>query len=263
MIIDSHCHLDFEAYEDDLDVTIQRAREKGIGGMLTVATDKREYPELIALIEKYPFIYGAFGIHPDSIDINHMPTVTELVQMLHHLKIIGVGETGLDYHFENIDKKYQKESFHTHIEVARQTELPIIIHVREADDDFMGILQEEMRYKPFTGMIHCFSSSEKVAKVALDLGLYLSLSGIITFQKAEDLRAIVEKLPTDRLLVETDAPYLAPVPYRGQRNEPAFITETVNTLAKLKNISVDTLTDTLTANFFSLFRHRINLELFK
>ncbi len=263
MIIDSHCHLDFDSFEEDLDDVIQRAQQAGVKVILDVATDPRSYPELIALIEKYPFIYGAFGIHPDSIDPDNMLSVQELLQMLHHLKIIGVGETGLDYHYENVDRKYQQESLRTHIEAARQTGLPIIIHTRDADKDMMGILKEEMTYKPFTGMIHCFSSSEQLAKTAVDLGMYISLSGIITFKKSEELRDIVKKLPLSQILVETDAPYLAPVPYRGKRNEPAMVVETFKQLAQIKNIPEETLADTLQKNFLTLFKSRLKKELFK
>lgn len=263
MIIDSHCHLDFDSFEEDLDDVIQRAQQAGVKVILDVATDPRSYPELIALIEKYPFIYGAFGIHPDSIDPDNMLSVQELLQMLHHLKIIGVGETGLDYHYENVDRKYQQESLRTHIEAARQAGLPIIIHTRDADKDMMGILKEEMTYKPFTGMIHCFSSSEQLAKTAVDLGMYISLSGIITFKKSEELRDIVKKLPLSQILVETDAPYLAPVPYRGKRNEPAMVVETFKQLAQIKNIPEETLADTLQKNFLTLFKSRLKKELFK
>ena len=263
MIIDSHCHLDFDSFEEDIDDVIQRATGAGVGVILDVATDLRSYPELIALIEKYPFVYGAFGIHPDSIDPENMISVQELLQMVHHLKIIGVGETGLDYHYETIDRKYQQESLRTHIEVARRADLPLIIHTRDADKDMINILKEEMMYKPFTGMIHCFSSSEQLAKTAVDLGMYISLSGIITFKKSQELRDIVQKLPLSQLLVETDAPYLAPVPYRGKRNEPAMVVETFKQLALIKNIPESELATTLQKNFLALFKNRLKKELFR
>ncbi len=263
MIIDSHCHLDFDSFEEDIDDVIQRATGAGVGVILDVATDLRSYPELIALIEKYPFVYGAFGIHPDSIDPENMISVQELLQMVHHLKIIGVGETGLDYHYETIDRKYQQESLRTHIEVARRADLPLIIHTRDADKDMINILKEEMMYKPFTGMIHCFSSSEQLAKTAVDLGMYISLSGIITFKKSQELRDIVQKLPLSQLLVETDAPYLAPVPYRGKRNEPAMVVETFKQLALIKNIPESELAATLQKNFLALFKNRLKKELFR
>ena len=263
MIIDSHCHLDFESFEDDIEGVINRAKEAGVDVLLDVATDLNSYPELISLIEKYPFIYGAFGIHPDSIDLNNMLTEKDLLQMVHHLKIIGVGETGLDYHYENIDRKYQQESFRTHIEVSRKANLPIIIHTRDADRDMIGILKEEMLYKPFKGMIHCFSSSEELARTAIDLGMYISLSGIITFKKAEELRDIIKKLPLSQLLIETDSPYLAPVPYRGKRNEPAMIIETLKKLSEIKRISEEELKNILKENFLRLFKNRLRKELFK
>ncbi|MBP5534376.1 MAG: TatD family hydrolase [Alphaproteobacteria bacterium] len=253
MIIDSHCHLTFGDYEDDMDLVIQNAREKGVGMILNVATNKDEYAQMVGLLEKYPFIYGAFGIHPDSIEPNNMIKIDELLDLLHHLKIIGVGETGLDYHYETIDRKYQQESLMIHIEAARQTGLPLIIHTRDADDDMAAILQEAMIYHPFKAMLHCFSSSEKLAKKALDLGCYLSISGMVTFKKADDLRQIIKKIPLNRLLVETDAPFLAPVPYRGQRNEPAYIVETFKMLSELKDVPQKKLEEALESNFYTLF----------
>ena len=260
MIIDSHCHLTFGDYEEDMDLIIQNAREHGVGMILNVATNKDEYAQMVGLLEHYPFIYGAFGIHPDSIEPNNMVKIDELLDLLHHLKIIGVGETGLDYHYETIDRKYQQESLMIHIEAARQTGLPLIIHTRDADDDMAAILQEAMIYHPFKAMLHCFSSSEKLAKKALDLGCYLSISGIITFKKSDDLRQIVKKVPLDKLLVETDAPFLAPVPYRGKRNEPAYITETVKALSELKNIPQEELEKTLENNFYTLFDKKLKKE---
>ncbi len=263
MIIDSHCHLELETYADDLDNVIKRAQNEGVGIILDVATDKQSYPELIALLEKYPFIFGAFGIHPNSIDVDNMISAQELLQMIHHLKIIGVGETGLDYHYETIDRKYQQESFRIHIEVSRQSNLPLIIHTRKADNDLIGILKEEMLYKPFGAMIHCFSSSEQVAKTALDFGMYLSLSGIITFQKSIALQEIVKKIPLTSLLIETDSPYLAPTPYRGKKNEPYMLREVFKKLALIKNVPEDVLMETLKQNFFTLFHQRLDKDLFQ
>ncbi len=253
MIIDSHCHLTFDDYGDDLEQVISSAQKANVGMILNVATNKDAYPQMIALLEKYPFIYGAFGIHPDSIDIDNMIKMEDLTDYLHHLKVIGVGETGLDYHYETIDRKYQQEALMIHIEAACQTGKPLIIHTRDADDDMISILSETMLYKPFKGMLHSFSSSERLAKKALDLGLYISLSGMITFKKADDLREIVKKLPTNRLLIETDAPFLAPVPHRGKKNEPAFITETLKTLSQIKNLPENELETILEGNFRTLF----------
>ena len=260
MIIDSHCHLTFGDYEEDMDLVIANAKEKGVQTILNVATNKDEYAQMVGLLERYPFVYGAFGIHPDSIEPNNIIKIDELLDLLHHLKIIGVGETGLDYHYETVDRKYQQESFMIHIEAARQTGLPLIIHTRNADDDMVSILQETMLYSPFKAMLHCFSSSEKLAKKALDLGLYLSVSGMITFKNANDLREIIKKVPLNRLLVETDAPFLAPVPYRGKRNEPSYITETFKMLAELKNISLDELSKTLADNFYTLFDKKLKKD---
>ena len=257
MIIDSHCHLTFGDYEDDMDIIIENAKNSGVQTILNVATNKDEYAQMVGLLERYPFIYGAFGIHPDSIEPDNIISINELLDLLHHLKIIGVGETGLDYHYETIDRKYQQESFMIHIEAARQTGMPLIIHTRNADDDMAAILEEAMLYSPFKAMLHCFSSSEKLAKKALDLGLYLSFSGMITFKKSDELRQIVQKVPLNRLLVETDAPFLAPVPYRGKRNEPAYITQTFKTLAELKNVSEEELSKTLENNFYTLFDKKL------
>ena len=257
MIIDSHCHLTFGDYEDDMDIVIENAKNSGVQTILNVATNKDEYAQMVGLLERYPFIYGAFGIHPDSIEPDNIISINELLDLLHHLKIIGVGETGLDYHYETIDRKYQQESFMIHIEAARQTGMPLIIHTRNADDDMAAILEEAMLYSPFKAMLHCFSSSEKLAKKALDLGLYLSFSGMITFKKSDELRQIVQKVPLNRLLVETDAPFLAPVPYRGKRNEPAYITQTFKTLAELKNVSEEELSKTLENNFYTLFDKKL------
>ena len=261
MIIDSHCHLSFETYDEERERIIQAARSQNVGLILNVATEPKEYADMIGVIEKYPFIYGAYGIHPESVESENMITLPDLLQSLHHLKIIGVGETGLDYHYENVDRKYQQESFMIHIEAARQTDMPLIIHTRDADADLKAILKEQMIYKPFKGVIHCFSSSEALAKTALDLGLYISVSGIITFKKSEELRTIVKKLPLNRLLVETDAPFLAPVPYRGKRNEPAYVIETFKALAQLKAVPEDVLENQLMSNFKHLFKNKLGKEL--
>ena len=253
MIIDSHCHLTFDDYGDEIDNVISSAKKNNIGMILDVATNKSEYPQMIALLEKYPFIYGAFGIHPDSIDTENMIKIEDLMEYLHQIKIIGVGETGLDYHYETVDRKYQQEALMIHIEAACKTQKPLIIHTRDADDDMISILSETMLYKPFKGMLHSFSSSERLAKKALDLGLYVSLSGMITFKKADELRDIVKKLPLDRLLIETDAPFLAPVPHRGKKNEPAFIIETLKVLARLKKKSEQEMESILENNFKTLF----------
>ena len=262
MIIDSHCHLSFETYDEERERIINEALQKNVGFILNVATEPKEYADMVGVIEKYPFIYGAYGIHPESVDPDNIITLPELLQFLHHLKIIGVGETGLDYHYENVDRKYQQESLMIHIEAARQTDMPLIIHTRDADADLKAILTEQMLYKPFKGMIHCFSSSENLAKTAIDLGLYISISGIITFKKAEELRTIIKKLPLDRLLIETDAPFLAPVPYRGKRNEPAFVVETFKALAQLKGVKEDVLEEQLMLNFKHLFKNKLGKELF-
>lgn len=263
MIIDSHCHLNFDMTPDTVDFVVDNAVKSGVSLMLNVATDVEEYPALISSLERYPSVYGAFGIHPESIKPEKMITKKELLDYVRPLKIIGLGETGLDYHYENVDRKYQQESFMVHIEAAREANIPVIIHTRDADEDLIGILKESFRQSPFKAVVHSFSSSKKLSEELLDMGMYISLSGMITFKNADDLREIVKYLPVDKLLVETDTPFLAPVPYRGKQNEPAFVLATFEKLAELKKIDKNQLEDILQQNFFSLFSYKLNQECLK
>jgi TatD DNase family protein len=253
MLIDSHCHLDFPEFAGDLDGILARAAAAGIGTMLTISTRLDRFPGVRAIAESSDRIWCSVGIHPHEASEAGEANAERLVALAQHPKVVGIGETGLDYFYENSPRAQQREVFRFHIEAARQSGLPIIIHTRDADDETAEILAEEMGKGAFTGLIHCFSSSRKVAEVGLELGLYISLSGIVTFNKAEALRDIVRDLPLDRILVETDSPFLAPVPHRGKRNEPAFTAATAAKVAELKGVGVDVLAAATTENFRRLF----------
>lgn len=253
MLIDSHCHLNMKEFKDDLDNVIQRAKAANVGFMQTICTKKSDFPEILAIASQYPEIYCSFGIHPHEVEQEGVISLEEMMQYTSHPKCIGIGETGLDYYYEHSPKILQRESFITHILAAHHTKLPIIIHTRNADDDMSDILASEMRKNNFTGLIHCFSSSMDLARKVLDLGLYISISGIVTFKNAHELKEIVEYVPLDRILIETDAPYLAPVPMRGKRNEPAFVQYVAESIANIKQISLNEVIDTSYNNFKNLF----------
>jgi TatD DNase family protein len=240
-------------FKDDLDRVIDNAKKNGVKYLHTICTKMSDYPDILGIIEKYENIYGSFGIHPheanDYIDL----TVDDIIKYASHEKIISIGETGLDYYYEYSNRENQKISFKKHIKASRQTKLPIIIHTREADDDTISIIESEMANGEFSGLIHCFTSSEKLATKVLDLGLYISISGIITFKNAVDLQQIVKWLPLDRIIIETDAPYLAPIPFRGKRNEPAFVKHVADFIAHLKNLEPEEVYKATTENFMRLF----------
>jgi TatD DNase family protein len=250
MLVDSHCHLNFPDFKDDLDNVVARAAEYGIGKMLSICTKTHEFEDIAAIADKYPNIYCTIGVHPHEAE-NEPDIAAELIiPKTSHPKCVGIGETGLDYFYEHSPREVQEKVFIEHIKASRQTNLPIIIHTRDADEDMIRIIRAQA---PFPGLLHCFSSSYEVAKAALDNGLYISISGIVTFKKAEDLRETVKKVPLDRLLVETDSPYLAPIPHRGKRNEPAYTKYTAQTVAELKGISFEELAEITTSNFHRLF----------
>jgi TatD DNase family protein len=264
MLVDSHCHLNFPDFKDDLDSVIARARDAGVKVMQTICTDMAEFDEVYGIAEKYDGVYASVGVHPNESDkAPQIPTVDELLEKTRLPKVIGIGETGLDYHYFNDAKsspentknsvEIQKNSFKVHINSARESGLPLIVHSRDADEDTVEILTQEMRAGQFSGLIHCFTSSKYLADKVIELGMYISLSGIITFKNAQAIRDAIKDVPLDRLLVETDAPYLAPVPYRGKRNEPSFTIYTNRLLAKLKNISEEECARATTDNFFRLF----------
>ncbi len=252
-LVDSHCHLNFPQFMDNLEVIVERAEAAGVGIMQTICTKISEFPDVLAIAEKYDNIYASVGIHPHEAE-NEQISTDELVKLTQHPKVIGIGETGLDYYYEHSPRERQQESFRIHIAAARQTGLPLIVHTREAEGDTIDILYEEMQRGKFTGLIHCFSSSQYLAEKSIDMGLYISLSGIITFKKSDELREIAKNLPLERLLVETDAPFLAPVPHRGKTNEPAFTRYVAELLAELKDISYEEVANATTANFLNLFQ---------
>lgn len=252
-LVDSHCHLDFPDFADERDAVVERARAAGVGTMVTICTELSKFEGVRAIAEQYEGIWCSVGVHPHEADGAGVTDPALLIERAAHPRVVGIGETGLDYYYEHSAREAQQRSFRAHIAAARETGLPLIVHTRDADDDTVSILHEEYRRGPFTGVIHCFSTSRELAEKAMEIGFYISLSGIVTFKAAEDLRDTVRDLPLDRLLVETDSPYLAPVPKRGKRNEPAFVTHTAAMVAELKQTRVDELARITTGNFFRLF----------
>lgn len=254
MLVDSHCHLDFPDFQADIEGTLARARNAGVGTLLTIGTKLSKFDQVLAVAERFDNVWCTVGIHPHEAGSETEVDTARLVELSRHPKVVGFGETGLDYFYDHSPRPQQQAQFRTHIAAARETGLPVVVHTRDADADTAAILAEEYAKGPFTGLIHCFSSGAELADAVLKIGFYISLSGIITFNKSDSLRAIVRPLPLDRLLVETDAPYLAPVPFRGKRNEPAYVAHTAAKLAELKGVDVATLTTATTDNFHRLFR---------
>lgn len=253
MLVDSHCHLDFDSFDEDRPETIQRAFDAGIGTMVTICTHYSKFEKIVAITELDSRIYCSVGIHPHQVEEEEEISLENLLRAAKHPKVIGIGETGLDYFYDQSPREDQKTSFRTHIAAARETQLPLIVHTRDADDDMATILTEEMQNGAFPCVLHCFSSGRALAEKAIELGFYLSLSGILTFKNAQDLRDIIRDMPVDRLLVETDSPYLAPVPNRGKRNEPCFVVHTAEKAADIKGLDNDSFARMTTDNFFKLF----------
>ena len=253
MLVDSHCHLDFPDFEADRDAVIARARAAGIDTMVTISTRVREFENLKSIAKRYERIFCSIGTHPHHADEELDVTVDDLVRIAEDPIVVAIGEAGLDYHYDNAPREAQAEGFRRHIAAARKTQLPLVIHARAADDDVAAILSEEMEEGPFPAILHCFSSGAALARHGLELGLYVSFSGILTFKRSDEIREIAAGVPLDRLLVETDAPYLAPVPNRGRRNEPAFVVDTARILAEVKGIDPDSLAKATSDNFFRLF----------
>jgi TatD DNase family protein len=253
MLIDSHCHLNYKGLIEDQDAVLARARSAGVTGMLNISTRECEWDAIIATAGKGPDIWASVGIHPHEADGHAHIDTAKLVAAAAHPKVVAIGETGLDYYYDHSDRTQQRASFRAHIEAARLTGLPLIVHTRDAEEDTAAILREEMANAPFTGVIHCFTASAAFAEIALELGFYISLSGIVTFKNAKDLQAIAQTIPEDRLLVETDAPFLAPVPHRGKTGEPAFVADTARKVAELRGVDVSILGAQTSANFFNLF----------
>ena len=252
-IVDSHCHLDYLAGDGDLPETLRRARMAGVETMLTISTKLSTFPQVLAIAEAEPDVVCSVGVHPHEAGPEGQETADRLIKLAAHEKVVGIGESGLDYYYEHSPRDRQQISFRSHIAAARETGLPLIVHTRDADDDTVAILRDEHEKGPYPGVLHCFTAGPALAKAALEMGLSISLAGIITFKKAEELRATAADIPLDRLLVETDSPYLAPVPFRGKRNEPAHVVHTARRLAEIKGVSEEELTETTTANFYRLF----------
>ncbi len=253
MFVDSHCHLNYKGLVEDQDAVLARAAEAGVTGMLNISTRKREWADIIATAEKAPNIWASVGIHPHEADSHADVDTAQLVAAAIHPKVIAIGETGLDYFYDHSDRAQQQESFRAHLAASRETGLPVIVHTRDAEEDTARILREEMGKGAFPGVIHCFTASGEFADIALELGLFISISGIVTFKNAQDLRETAARIPEDRLLIETDSPFLAPVPHRGKSCEPAFVAETGRFLADLRGVPVEQLARTTAENFYTLF----------
>ena len=253
MLVDSHCHLDYPDFAEELPAVLERAKAAGVGHMVTICTRLSKFDGVKAVAQAHDNIYCSVGIHPHDAGKEPRTTVQELVELTNHPKVVGIGETGLDFYYDNSPRDDQEASFRIHIGASRETGLPLIIHTRDADDKTIEILDEEQEKGAFPGLIHCFSVGRGVAEAAIRHGMYISLSGILTFKNSAALQDIVKDLPLDRLLVETDAPFLAPVPQRGKRNEPSFVRHTAEFAADLLGISFAELEQATTDNFFRLF----------
>ncbi len=253
MLVDSHCHLDFPDFSEQREAIVTRALEAGIGRMVTISTRVRKFPQVLEITETFDPVYCSVGTHPHNADEELDVSVEDLVHLSNHPKVVAIGEAGLDYHYDKAPRDAQAQVFRTHIAAARQTGLPLVIHARAADDDMAAILEEETGKGAFSFILHCFSSGRGLAETGIALGGYVSFSGILTFRNSADLRAIAADVPRDRLLVETDAPYLAPVPFRGKRNEPSFVVQTAKVLAETIGVSEAEIAKLTTDNFFRLF----------
>ncbi len=254
MLIDSHCHLEYEGLVEDQDGVLDRARSAGIRGFLNISTRRSEWERVVGTAARYPDVWASVGIHPHEADQHADLGEAALLEATQHAKVVGIGETGLDYYYDKSDREVQQALFRTHITVSRKTGLPLIIHTRDAEDDTFRILEDEMGKGAFPALIHCFTASADFGSKVLELGLSISISGIVTFKNAQDLQGVVATIPEDRLLVETDSPFLAPVPHRGKRCEPAYTADTARFVADLRGISIEELGSATTRNFFSLFK---------
>ena len=253
MLIDSHCHLEYKGLAEDQPGVLARARAAGIGGFLNISTRQREWDQVIGTAAREPDVWASVGIHPHEADQHADLGGGALLAAAEHPRVIAIGETGLDYYYDHSDRAMQQALFRRHIAVARETGLPLIVHTRDAEDDTSAILGEEMEKGAFPALIHCFTASAAFGREMLQLGLTISLSGIVTFKNAKDLQAVAAELPEDRILVETDAPFLAPVPHRGRVCEPAFTADTARFVAGLRGIEPENLAEATTRNFFRLF----------
>jgi TatD DNase family protein len=251
--IDSHCHLDFQEFAADLPGVISRANTAGIALMVTISTRVRKFAQTLAIAETYPGLYCSVGTHPHNAAHETDVTADELVLLARHPKVVAIGEAGLDYHYMHSPPAAQASSFRIHIEAARRAGLPLIIHSRNAEDDTASIIEQEMANGIFQPLLHCYSSRRSLAERGLAVGAYISFSGILTFKNADEIRSVAQSAPLSRILVETDAPYLAPVPHRGKLNEPAFVVHTLQALAEIRQTSIDEMAAATNENFFRLF----------
>jgi TatD DNase family protein len=252
-VIDSHCHLDFPDFAPDLEAIVERATAADVARMVSISTRVRKFDNLLAIAERFPDVYCSVGTHPHYAHEEPEVTVDDLIARTQHPKVVAIGEAGLDYHYDFSPREAQEQGFRRHIAAARETGLPLVIHTREADADTARILEEETGKGAFPAVLHCFTSGRELALKGVALGLYVSFSGIVTFKKSEELRAIATELPPDRILVETDSPYLAPGKFRGKRNEPSYVVETAKTVAAARGVSFDDIARQTTENFFRLF----------
>tara|TARA_B100000963_G_C22605375_1_gene662243 strand:- start:606 stop:1379 length:774 start_codon:yes stop_codon:yes gene_type:complete len=253
MIIDSHCHLDYEPLSLSLKETISRANKDGVKYLLTISTREKDYNKILKIVNENNCVYGTFGIHPHEAKSHKHIESSNILKYIKNNKIIGIGETGLDFYYNHSDKSDQSRSFEEHIEAAQKSNIPLIVHTRSAEKETLEILRKRVKEKNFKILIHCFTGSKNFAFDLLDLGAYISASGVVTFKKSQDIAGAFKEIPSERILVETDSPYLAPVPLRGKPNEPSFIIHTVKFLSELKNLSFDEFSKITTSNFFKLF----------
>ncbi|MGM4892043.1 TatD family hydrolase [Tardiphaga sp. 839_C3_N1_4] len=253
MLVDSHCHLDFPDFAEDLDGIVARAEAAGVGTLVTISTRVRRLPALLAIADRFPNVYCSVGTHPHNADEEDGISADELIELTEHPKVIALGEAGLDNFYEHGSSGAQERGFRAHIAAARATGLPLVIHTREADEQCGAILADEMAKGAFKAVLHCYTGGRELAMKAIDMGLSISFTGIITFKKSQELRDLAAELPADRIMVETDAPYLAPGKWRGKRNEPSYVVETAKVLAETRGVSLEELSQQTTENFFRLF----------
>jgi TatD DNase family protein len=253
-LIDSHCHLNYEGLVERQTEVLDNARQRGVAGFLNISTRQREWNDIIGLAEREPDVWASVGVHPHEADAHPDLGATALAEAADHPRVIAIGECGLDYYYDKSDRAAQRERFLAHIEASRQTGLPLVVHTRDAEEDTAEILGAAVREGGVTGVLHCFTGSAELARKGLDLGFYISLSGIVTFKNAADLQATAKWLPADQMLVETDSPFLAPVPHRGKKCEPAFVADTASFIAELRAEDPERLAEATTANFFKLFK---------
>jgi TatD DNase family protein len=253
MLVDSHCHLDFKDFEGELDDVVARAGAAGVGTMVSISTHLSKFEGVKAVAERFDNVWCSVGVHPHQAGEEGVDSPDRLVELAQHPRVVGIGESGLDYYYDNSPRDRQQISFRAHIEAARETGLPLIVHARDADEDAADIMRDEMEKGAYTAVMHCFSSGRGLAEAALEMGMYISFSGILTFKNAQELRNIARDVPEDRILVETDSPFLAPIPNRGKRNEPSFVAHTAEVLAEVRGMDRNALETATTDNFFRLF----------